>query len=403
MSAHSRGGSTVLTHTYRTCGEAGALAAVRVAASVTDPGFSFDEGLDSMSISTGKPARRRPTAGASGAIRREFGSDLVHRLDQLCSHGRSEGPVDLSRDYLAAAVAAAVGTLVGGPIVPALCAVYVGVRQRHLSNLTHECIHTKFTRSPRANRIFGHLITVTLGEPFTPYKRSHRVHHARLGSPDDPMLRSYISRNANRRWPDTTAFVVHVIIKNAAWELPKFGFLTLAAKSRDETWTAAVSRWTAWVAAIALAATCGHLTEFALYWALPLICVRPVITWLTDLGNHAGLIESDDPILQTRGWTSHALTRHLLGGHNDDMYHPIHHWCPNIGWRQLPAAADILRAEFPRWPEVPWCSGFFFRRRSTPDRPSVIEDIVVRLNSQTQQTRPIPGHHPAREERHERQ
>jgi fatty acid desaturase len=138
----------------------------------------------------------------------------------------------------------------------------------------------------------------------------------------------------------------------------------------------------------------GQVAAFATYWAAPLILVRPVITWLTDLGNHAGLIQGDDPIRQTRGWTSHALTRHLLGGHNDDMYHPIHHWFPNLGWRELPKAEAILRAEFPRWDEVAWCSGFFFRRRHTPQIPCVLDDIVTRLNTATPH-RQLPDHRPA--------
>lgn len=328
-----------------------------------------------------KPSRR-PSAGASGAVRRAFGPDLVRRMDQLCDRGRSEGPLDLARDYAAAAAAAAVGTVCGGVVVPVVCVVYVGVRQRHLSNLTHECIHLKFTRSPRANRVFGHLLTVTLGEPFTPYKRSHRVHHARLGSPQDPMLQSYLRRNAHSPRPDKTAFIVHVIVKNAVWELPRSGFVTLAAKSGEESWKAAAARWAAWAGAACAAAAAGHLRTFVVYWAIPLVVVRPIITWLTDLGNHAGLIENDDVIVQTRGWESHWLTRHLLGGHNDDQYHPIHHFFPGIGWRQLPEAEQILRTEFPRWAQVPWCSGYFFRRRSTPDIPCVLEDIVTRLNTQ---------------------
>lgn len=340
-----------------------------------------------MNVLARRP-HRRAAAGASGRIRREFGTDLTRRLDDLCKRGRFEGPLDLLRDYAAVAATVAVGIMAANPVVSCACVLYVGVRQRHLSNLTHECIHTKLTRSPRANRVLGHLLTLTLGEPFTPYKRSHRVHHAKLGSPEDPMLRSYLTRNAHCPQPNKTAFIVHVIIKNAIWELPRYGFLTLAAKSSEESWRAAGARWASWSAAAIAAAALGHLATFGLYWALPLIVVRPIITWLTDLGNHAGLIEADDPLMQTRGWTSHALTRHLLGGHNDDMYHPIHHWFPNIGWRQLPEAEAILRAEFPRWNEVPWCSGYFFRRRSTPGIPSVLDDIVARLQSQTRQPQP---------------
>ncbi|MGW4325975.1 fatty acid desaturase family protein [Nocardia sp. NPDC004573] len=341
-----------------------------------------------MTIAARESTRRRPSAGASGPVRRAFGPELIARMDALCARGRAEGPLDLARDYLAAAVTAAVGITVGHPILTAVCVIYIGIRQRHLSNLTHEAIHTKLTRSRRANTILGHLNCLALGEPFTPYRRSHRIHHAKLGSPDDPMLRSYISRRAHAPWPDKRAFVTHVIIGNALWQLPKYGFLTLAGKAGDETWKAAGTRWATWAAVAAAAAALGHGIDFALYWALPLIVVRPIVTWLTDLGNHAGLIHNTDVIRQTRGWTSHALTRHLLGGHNDDMHHPIHHWFPNIGWRELPEAATILREHYPRWDEVPWCSGYFFRRRSTPHIPCVLDDIVAKLHLQLTEHQP---------------
>jgi fatty acid desaturase len=61
------------------------------------------------------------------------------------------------------------------------------------------------------------------------------------------------------------------------------------------------------------------------------------------------------------------------------MYHPLHHWCPQIPWRRLPEAANLAAHHLDRWGEVPWCSGYLFRRRSTPDRPCMIEDIVARL------------------------
>jgi fatty acid desaturase len=341
-----------------------------------------------MTIAVRESTRRRPSAGASGPVRRAFGPELIARMDALCARGRVEGPLDLARDYLAAAATAAVAILVGHPVLTVACVVYIGIRQRHMSNLTHEAIHTKLTRSRRANTLLGHLNCMALGEPFTPYRRSHRIHHAKLGSPDDPMLRSYISRRAHAGWPDKKAFVLHVIVRNAVWKLPAYGFLTLAGKAGDESWKAATSRWVTWAAAATAATVLGHGLHFALYWALPLIVLRPIATWLTDLGNHAGLIHNRDVIRQTRGWTSHALTRHLLGGHNDDMYHPIHHWFPNIGWRDLPEAAAILREHYRRWDEVPWCSGYFFRRRATPDIPCVLDDIVAALDLQLAEHQP---------------
>jgi fatty acid desaturase len=323
--------------------------------------------------------RRPRTAGASAAVHRAFGRDLVARVDDLCARGRVIGPVDLLRDGAACALTVTIGVLADNPMVTVLCVLYVGLRQRQLSNLTHECIHTKFTRSRRTNTAFGYLLTLALGEPWEPYQRTHRIHHALLGGATDPMLQSYLARRADQPWSDKRSFVLHVIVQPAVTILPRSGLLTLIAKSPMETWRSAVTRWMVWTGSAAAAAWCGQLTVFVVYWAAPLILVRPVATWLTDLGNHAGIIHDQDVVRQTRGWTSHWLTRHLLGGHNDDMFHPIHHWFPRLGWHEQPAAARILAAEFPRWHEVPWCSGYFTRRRSTPEVPCVLDDIIARL------------------------
>jgi fatty acid desaturase len=280
---------------------------------------------------------------------------------------------------MAAAIAAAIGVYCGNILVTLLAAGYIGVRQRHLSNLGHECVHAKIARSPRAGKFLGYLITALLGEGFEPYQVSHRIHHARLGRQGDPMLESYVARSVSARTPSRTSFIMRVIALKACWALPKSAVVTFFSKPPSESWRSASGRAASWVLLVALCARTGTLTDLAAYWLAPLILVRPTVTWITDLGNHAGVIGSEDPITQTRGWTSHWLTRHILGGHYDDMYHPVHHWFPRLPWRKLPAAAEVLQAGYGRWQEVPWCSGFFFRRRVTPEIPCVIEDIIARL------------------------
>ena len=296
--------------------------------------------------------------------------------------------LDVWQDIAAILAAAWIGTLVGHVAGPVLAVTYIGVRQRHLSNLAHECVHSKLLATRSGNRVVGYLLTGLLGEGFLPYRSTHYVHHARLGSAGDPMLRSYQAGNLHAAGPGSsrTRFVVQVIARSAIWRLPKAAVLTLVTKAPQETWRALGARALIWASAAAVCWRFGLLGDLLLYWLIPLILIRPVVTWITDLGNHAGLIENSDPLLQTRGWSSHWLTRHLLGGHLDDMYHPIHHWCPQIPWRRLPEAAELARQCLPRWSEVPWCSGYFFRRRSTPGQPCVVEDIIARLTLTT----PLP-------------
>ncbi|MCZ0975891.1 fatty acid desaturase [Streptomyces albulus] len=312
-----------------------------------------------------------------------LGPETITALERLC--GRPTiGMLDVLVDILSIVAAAMAGMLVGHGIGPAVAVLYIGIRQRHVSNLAHECVHAKLLAHRRRNRLVGYALTGLLGEGFLPYKVTHGIHHAKLGSADDPMFQSYLAGGIRRAGPaaSRSAFVLKVIVRNAVWRLPKEAVRSLLTKAPQESWWAPVARGGLWAGAVAVCWQFDAVGTFLLYWPLPLIFVRPVVTWITDLGNHAGLIEHRSVLVQTRGWSSHRITRHLLGGHLDDMHHPIHHWCPQIPFRRLPEARQILEQRFGRWPEVPWCSGFFFRRHSTPGQPCVIEDIIDRLAAQ---------------------
>lgn len=333
--------------------------------------------------------RTRNGTGASGPVRTALGPRLIADLEKLC--GRPTiGLVDVVKDLVAVVAAAVAGQLIGHVVGPLLAVCYIGVRQRHLSNLAHECVHSKLMETRRANRLVGYVLTALLGEGFPPYRSTHYIHHAKLGSDDDPMFQSYKAGNiwAAGTAPSRRSFVLRFIVRGALWRLPKSAARALVTKAPEETWRALAARAALWTAAVAASWPLDAVVPFLLYWLVPLVLVRPVVTWITDLGNHAGLIENDDVLLQTRGWSSHWLTRHLLGGHLDDMYHPVHHWCPQIPWRRLPEARALAAEQLERWDEVPWCSGYFARRRSTPDQPCVIEDIIACLSTGTGATRP---------------
>ncbi len=184
----------------------------------------------------GSPAagRNRNGTGAFGPVRKALGQELIADLEKLC--GRPTiGLWDVAWDLMAIAAAAIAGHLIGHVAGPLLAVCYIGVRQRHLSNLGHECVHSKLMATRRANRIVGHLLTGLLGEGFEPYRSSHYVHHAKLGSDDDPMFQSYRAGNirAAVRAPCRRAFVLRAIVRNALWRLPKS--LLLAAQG-DAVW-----------------------------------------------------------------------------------------------------------------------------------------------------------------------
>lgn len=326
-----------------------------------------------------KGRRGRYSTGAPGLIRRELGADLISELQGLCRPSTAAGVLYLLGDIAAVVFAAAVAYLAGNVAVSIIAIAYIGFRQRYLTNLVHECSHLKLVRSPAFNKALGHFIVTIMGESFADYQDGHRNHHGKLGRDGDPKLRNYAMKGARTPRRDKFDFVVHVIMGNAIWSLPAETVRSWLSKHPLERWTTLLLRAGFWAAVFTAAAMTGNAGRVLMYWVLPLAFIRPVVNWTTDIGNHVGLMENADPVLQTRGWTSHALTRHFLGGHMDDPYHPTHHWCQKVPFPKLPAATRLIREYYPRAHEIPWCSGFFFRRRRTPDVPCVLDDVVMRL------------------------
>jgi fatty acid desaturase len=211
--------------------------------------------LTLRSVQRTAPARGRARSGtgASGPVRKALGADLVGRLEHLCGRP-TVGLFDVCQDLAAIAVAAVVGTLVGHVVGPLLAVCYIGVRQRHLSNLAHECVHSKLMATRWGNRTVGYLLTALLGEGFLPYRSSHYVHHAKLGSAGDPMFQSYEAGNIRAAGvtPSRRSFVLRVIVRNAVWRLPKTALLTLLGKDPQESWRALATRAALWAAVAAV-------------------------------------------------------------------------------------------------------------------------------------------------------
>lgn len=323
------------------------------------------------------PARFR--SGTPGPVRREFGRELIAEIDGLCRPPRISGVLFLASDFAAIVIAAAISSVLDNPFITVLAVTYIGIRQRYISNLLHECVHLKLVRSKTCNKLLGHMGAILLIQSFTDYLDEHREHHALLGREGDPKLASYAAKGATTLRQDKWEFVLHVVVANAVWALPAQTIRSWFTRRPHEALGIFVTRTAFWALVLGLVVWTRAEWLVLCYWVIPLTLVRPTVNWLTDLGNHAGLLENRDPILQTRGWTSHFLMRHALGGHLDDMYHPIHHLCPKVPFRQLPTVTQMIRERYPRAAEICWCSGFFFRRRRSPAVPCVIEDIVIRL------------------------
>lgn len=232
---------------------------------------------ESKQIGGQKTDGRRPGTGASGPIRRELGNPLIRQLEPLCVPRTIKGVGDVLQDLCAIAAVVTVAVLVDSPVVSILTALYVGIRQRYLANLTHECAHLKLVKSKRANRLLGNFIATVIGESFVDYMEDHRVHHAKLGRDGDPKLRSYALKRATTPARDKREFLVSVVLANAVWDLPKMAVANWFTKPAREKPIMTAFRSVFWFGSVGIAVRLGMLEELAVYWLIPLVVVRPVI------------------------------------------------------------------------------------------------------------------------------
>lgn len=330
--------------------------------------------------------RVRPSTGAGGQARRVLGAVAISpEMTALCVPTTQRGVRDVTSDLGCIVGAVAVAAAASNPVVSISAALYIGCMQRRLSNLLHELSHDKLFPSKRANKAVGSVIASMMMVSFRDYHDDHVVHHGRLGSHVDPKVQNYIARGALSPHNDKFAFVMRVVVPNAIWDLPKETLSTWRRQPGSES--ERQLRAALWASAIAATAWAGYLPRFLGLWLAPLLFVRPVINMLTDMANHLGIIENDDVLARTRGFALNPIMKHLLAGHHDDAWHPVHHLLTRVQHHRLEEAMGLINRERPDLNgRIPWCSGFVWRRRRTPEIPSVLEHVVETLHDSANAT-----------------
>ncbi len=323
-----------------------------------------------------RPSSRFPLR-SSAALRSQFGTTVVEKLKLLCEPDSKRALVAMGKE--AVAVVVPIAMLARLPILWLPVLVHLGVRGRYIGNLMHEAQHRKLLRSPRLNRVVGHIFALLTFNSFSDYDDIHSIHHRDLGQAGDPKVIAYEQKGlAGAARKSRVGFLVEVLV------VPLLGVLLVRAiasviSRKNESRYEVLARFLFWLSIAVVAWLTGSLMLLAVYVAA-MLTVRPYINHLTDIANHGGLIPYEtDEVRMTRGFTGGWVTRYLFGGSRDDLYHVVHHWAPGVVWFNYAAAAEILASEFPRWGEVPFCDGFIVSRR--PGVPSVLDDIYRRLHA----------------------
>lgn len=207
----------------------------------------------------------------------------------------------------------------------------------------HESVHHTLFKSASRNVMFGRILGIMIGIPYSVYRETHRRHHACLNTPGDYELWPYSDPRASlvfRRvfvWIDLLGGVV-----TAPYIYGRIYFLRdprISPEVRRTIFWEYVSILFAWLAfVIGLVEWATRIgfdwRQFDPVWLLPLL-LSPLVNTGRKFVEHLGL-ESQDPILGTRTVVaSNPLTRITSYFNFDIAVHGPHHRYPKSSHNEL--------------------------------------------------------------------
>ena len=229
--------------------------------------------------------------------------------------------------------AAAAHVLLPAPVAWALSLVAVVVMGRcgrALECMVHEASHRNWQRQGRwndllANVIAGFPTASQVGE----YRRSHMVHHARLGSVDDPDIQRYEKFDLESMTGLGGGALVTAVVRR----LPAYNWSWYTTIGTSAVTLVLSGAWyTVVVGSVALAA---HLSFALVVWAHMLVAfglVLPVIRMLGEAGEHRYLAGDTafNATISNLGW-AHRWVIHPHG----DGHHTLHHLWSSVPHHQI--------------------------------------------------------------------
>ncbi len=208
--------------------------------------------------------------------------------------------------------------------------VVIGRCGRALECMVHEASHRNWQRQGRwndllANVLAGFPTASQVGE----YRRSHMVHHARLGSADDPDILRYekFDLEAMTGLPGTQ------LVRGVVRRLPAYNWSWYTTIGTSPTTLALSGAWFAVVAG-AMALVAGPSFAFVawLHFLGGLGLALPVIRMLGEAGEHRFLAGDTafNATISNLGW-AHRWVIHPHG----DGHHSLHHLWSSVPHHQI--------------------------------------------------------------------
>lgn len=249
--------------------------------------------------------------------------------------------------------------------------VVIGTRLRSFGNIVHECSHFGFMDNRDWNDFVGRLASTLLCYSYDCYCQGHMTHHAYTGDYekdedfadtkmyqfDEPitgsMLKTHLTRLITFQFfPYYTGKTVFTIEDRPLWVGFRLIYVGLILYS---------------VVGVLLALPFASTVFW--YWIVPYCTVLPIIGYLSDLFDHAGLIANEDEVDKSRNYPVSNKFLHWLFFPRDDSYHLTHHLFPMVPTKDLARCHEILVAESTYYAARPhtltdWVRNYRFQKPS---------------------------------------
>lgn len=218
-------------------------------------------------------------------------------------------------------------------------AVLIATRLRGLNNIVHECSHYTFTRSVRANVIFGRIAAVVLLGGFRKYEREHATHHTFLGDHEQDKDFENLQVFGIDQPVTWSSLARHIATPILGLHLRRYFPVDLSFEDGRTLGLAKLGL----LGAVVLGVWLAPWTTVCMV-LVPYLYLMTATNYWNDCVDHAGLIQEGDDLYASRNLILPQPLRALLFPRND-CFHLVHHLFPSVPVRHLPACHQRLLSD----------------------------------------------------------
>ena len=262
----------------------------------------------------------------------------------LTARSDLQGLILLTYNWVAIAAVFCVVSYWHNPLGWVLGVLLLGGRQLGLAILMHEAGHGTLFQRPEFNRFFGQwFCAFPILSSLKGYANSHRGHHARAGSREDPDLANYVA------YPVSTGSFRRKIFRDLSGRTGLRNVLELVKGEGGDLMTRSAEQQGVLVQGVvanlilAIVLWVAGVGELYVMWVVAYLMIYPLAARIRQLAEHGNVknLYDPDPRQHTRTTLANGLER-LLICPNRVNFHCEHHLLASVPCYRLPAFHSLL-------------------------------------------------------------